>query len=233
MMHDTTPKQTRKWLALTLITGCIACCAVPIITALGLSGAIAAMGAELAGSDLWLCVALLVMLGTGSLIYILRRRSKTKRNDTSLCATTCNVDQSCCNSTNKSLIGNQSDRCSLSIDQLNQRAKDFQILFTKFVRAERQVDTVKWYFQKGMEVENESHRLAALENTCCSSLHFNVTIDTQSVVWTIKDVQSRGELLELFYQLPTRIQTEDGIRELHCSFYGPRSESALGTKRTY
>lgn len=215
MTYDGMPKQTRKWLALTLITGCIACCALPIIAAVGLSGVIAAMGTALAGSDLWLCAAVLVTLGIGALIYILRRRAKAKRSNASSCDTSCNVDQSCCA---ESLIKKHDGHCSLSKNQLNQRTKDFQTLFTKFVRAERQADTVKWYFQKSIEIERESHRLAALETACCSSLQFNVAIDTQYIVWTIKATESGDSLLEFFYQLPTRIQTEDGIRELQRLF---------------
>lgn len=222
MIYATESKPNRKWLVFTLIAGCAACCALPIFSVLGFSGVVASVAAAFAGSEVWFCVGITLTLGIATLIYLIRRRTKTLNSSRS-CSTTCDLDQSCCNSASNLPIEKSVDQCSLSTEQLGERTKDFRKLFASFVRVERHNDTVNWYFNKGVDVEHESRRLAELEAACCSSLRFDIGIDDQYIIWAITGNELTHGLIDLFYQLPTRIQTDDGIREFERLISASRS----------
>jgi hypothetical protein len=209
MTSDMGARPGVKWTAFALIGGCAVCCAVPIFAAVGLTGAVASFWAVLAYAEEWSLYAIAGIAVTGALIYLSQRRRESTGGGRAKCETSCSVDQSCCRSSANRTGGKVAATCSLPLDQLSERGKQFQALFANaFVRSERIGESVVWYLRKLPEIEMESRRLAALETTCCSALRFDVSVDEQHVVWRITGPTSARALLDLFGQLPMLVLTD-------------------------
>jgi len=200
-MAEHNPSRTRSVIALaTLVIGCIACCADPLLGAPGLAAASTAALAWTGGNWPMLAVIGGVALGAA---YLWMRRSRVHATPASSCNSMCAVDRSCCGPAAGGDGG--ATVCLLSADELNDRVQAFQALFAiASVRSERSADGVTWRLQNVPGVETESRRLAGLESHCCSGLGFDICIEHGEVVWRISPTTERARgLLDFFYRLPT------------------------------
>jgi hypothetical protein len=190
----------RNVLALAaLVPGCIACCAIPMLAALGVG---AAWTAALVWTEAtWLilgAVGGVALLGTFTGLRRSRGRpTRVASNRHSVCA----IDRSCCGVAGE--VGGGSTACSLSNGELSDRVQAFQDLLARApARTRRAGNAVIWRLQNLPGVEVESRRLAAPESHCCSGLKFDIDIEQREVIWRISLVHDYArDLLDFFYRL--------------------------------
>jgi hypothetical protein len=108
--------------------------------------------------------------------------------------------------------------CRLPVIDRAQRTADFRALFDDMlVESARVRDGVRWTLRALGSTEAESHRLAELEARCCDGIRFDVVREGDHVVWRISGPPSAGAVLDVFYALPTLVQSEERANELWSS----------------
>ena len=195
-----------------LVLGCIACCAVPVLAAVGAGAAWTAAFAWTEATS-----AIFGAVGGAALLAAFMRVRRPRGRTTlaaSKCDSMCAVDRSCCGPA-AGEGGGASTACSLSTGELSERVQAFQDLLARApVRTGRTVNAVIWRLQNLPGVEAESRRLAGLESQCCSSLRFDIDIEHGEVVWRISPMRDHaGDLLDFFCRMPA-LAAAKGVREV-------------------
>lgn len=98
-MREPAPTSSRSTLAVvSVLLGCAACCALPILATLGLAGAGAGFLAWLAGNAVIAGVGVAIVIFAAGVVWraVARRRAGKAES-----AASCRVDQSCCNPADK------------------------------------------------------------------------------------------------------------------------------------
>jgi hypothetical protein len=101
--------------------------------------------------------------------------------------------------------------CSLPPQDRPQRTRDFQALFTgSFVDRVRTPTGVVWTLLYSPATEQESRRLADLERRCCDGVTFDLRVGGEFVVWTIEAPIEAAPVLDVFFELPELMKSEEG-----------------------
>lgn len=167
--------------------GCAACCAAPLI---GLVGG-ATLGAALRPS----AEAVLVIVAAGAVGVVLYRRRTRDRAGT--------VD------------GRIGTVCSLPPADRQQRTQDFRALFDgTLLDRRRDAESVSWILSGNDRTDQESRRLAALEERCCDGIRIGITRGADRITWRITGPPSAARTLDAFYELPVLVRDEVRAREL-------------------
>jgi len=95
--------KAKSWFGLAALA-CAACCAVPIMAALGIGGAAGSLTAAFSGVNLETiaCLSILGAMIGGALYFVARQRSR--REQAASCETSCQTDASCCGGSAKNNV---------------------------------------------------------------------------------------------------------------------------------
>lgn len=118
--------------------------------------------------------------------------------------------------------------CRLPPADRAQRTADFRSLFSEgIVERQRSARGVTWTLRARPGVEDESRRLAALEERCCDGITFAIRRDGDVVIWQITGPDAAAATLDVLFDFPSRIVTDDGAdavwRTLDAAACGPSS----------
>lgn len=101
--------------------------------------------------------------------------------------------------------------CRLPPSDRAQRTADFRALFSEgIVERQRSTRGVTWTLRVRPGIEEESRRLAALEERCCDGITFAIRRDGDLVHWDIAGPDAASATLDVLFELPTRIMSDDG-----------------------
>lgn len=101
--------------------------------------------------------------------------------------------------------------CRLPPADRAQRTADFRALFAEgIVERQRSSRGVTWMIRARPGIEEESRRLAALEERCCDGITFGIRRDGDVVRWDIAGPGAAAATLDVLFDLPTRIMSDDG-----------------------
>jgi hypothetical protein len=92
---------------------------------------------------------------------------------------------------------------------------DFRALFDgTLLDRRRDANGVSWILSATDRIEQESHRLAALEERCCDGIRIAIARDADRVTWRINGPPSAARTLDAFYELPVLVGNDGRAREL-------------------
>lgn len=101
--------------------------------------------------------------------------------------------------------------CRLPPADRAQRTADFQALFSRgFVGRERSASGVQWTLRAVPGVDEESRRLAALEERCCDGIRFRIRSEGDVVHWDIDGPHAAAATLEVLFDLPIKVMSDEG-----------------------
>lgn len=171
------------------IGACAACCAVPLIAAVGgagLASAVAAVAEPAAG----------VLLGTslvvGGVMVVRQRRSAASCEATGACS----VDGGCGCGPALDEKTARAEGCTLDASAMPDRKRSFRDLFARgLLRRERDANRSTWTFAWSPELERDARALAAAESGCCSFFEFDLTRSGDELRWTTRVPPGREQAL--------------------------------------
>jgi hypothetical protein len=101
--------------------------------------------------------------------------------------------------------------CRLPPADRAQRTADFRALFSEgIVDRQRSSRGVMWALPARPGVEDESRRLAALEERCCDGITFEIRRDDDVVRWEIAGPEAAAATLDVLFDLPITITSDEG-----------------------
>jgi hypothetical protein len=109
--------------------------------------------------------------------------------------------------------------CRLPPSDRAGRTADFRRLFAaSSVDRTRVPGVVTWQLRATDETEQESRRLAALEERCCDGVRFEIERDRDYVIWKISGPTSAQPTLDALYALPVLIVDDERVNEVWEAF---------------
>jgi hypothetical protein len=171
------------------IGACAACCAVPLIAAVGgagLASAVAAVAEPAAG------VLLATSLVVGGVMVVRQRQSAAS------CETTgaCSVDGGCGCGPALDQKSAREAGCTLDASAMPDRERSFRALFARgLLRREGDANRSTWAFAWSPELERDARALAAAESGCCSFFDFDLRRNGDELHWTTKVPAGREQML--------------------------------------
>jgi hypothetical protein len=101
--------------------------------------------------------------------------------------------------------------CRLPPADRAQRTADFRALFSGgIVERQRASQGVQWTLRAAPGVEEESRRLAALEERCCDGITFGIRRDGDLLHWDIAGPQATAATLDVLFDLPAKVMSDEG-----------------------
>lgn len=102
--------------------------------------------------------------------------------------------------------------CRLPPADRAQRTADFRALFSGgLLGREQSSGRVRWTLHARPGVEEESRRLAALEERCCDGIHFEIRREGDEVRWDISGPSAAAAAtLDVLFELPVKVMSDDG-----------------------
>ena len=101
--------------------------------------------------------------------------------------------------------------CRLPSGDRAQRTADFRALFSAgIVERQRSLGGVRWTLRAQPGVEDESRRLAALEERCCDGITFEIRGDGDVVYWDITGPKAAAATLDVLFHLPMSVMSDEG-----------------------
>jgi hypothetical protein len=213
-------KRRLGWSGLAAVVGCGACCvAIPLLSAVGLGGAAAALagwfgpGTELLAGSAAGAVAFGVLM-------VLERRSK------SVCSWPGAADAS----------------VACTADLRNEKAvqkhlDDYRAVFGGLVHSERIPNGFRWTFRAEEGLEARLRELAQREHACCGFFGFELSSDRDRTTWTVTADERAQSVVDEFFRLPERLRSGHDLEELKneaeaagLTFTGAKSQPATVTR---
>jgi hypothetical protein len=116
--------------------------------------------------------------------------------------------------------------CRLPPADRAQRTADFRALFSRgIVERQRTASGVRWTLRAERGVEDESRRLAALEERCCDGITFGIRRDGDVVHWDIDGPNAAAATIDVLFELPVNVMSNEGAdavwRALDAASCGP------------
>jgi hypothetical protein len=120
--------------------------------------------------------------------------------------------------------------CRLPPAERAQRTADFRALFSGgLVERQRASQSVRWTLRAAPGVEEESRRLAALEERCCDGITFEIRRDGDLLHWDIAGPKTAGATLDVLFDLPVKVMSHEGAdaiwRALDAAGCGPSASA--------
>jgi hypothetical protein len=120
--------------------------------------------------------------------------------------------------------------CRLPPADRAQRTADFRALFSGgIVERQRANRGVRWTLRAAPGVEEESRRLAALEERCCDGITFQIRRDGDLLHWDIAGRQAAAATLDALFDLPVKVMSNEGAdavwRALDAAGCGPSASA--------
>ena len=78
------------------------------------------------------------------------------------------------------------------------------------VERQRSSRGVRWTLRARPGVDDESRRLAALEERCCDGIAFGIRQEGDVVHWDITGPEAAAATLDALFDLPLKIMSNDG-----------------------
>ena len=184
-----------RWPLLLSGLGCVACCGVPLLAALGIGAGVTTLAAILEPLAGLLVGAAVV----GAMVTAVRRRAELAAGDGGACA----VDGSCgCQAAWPGPMETAEPGCTLEPDRMSQRLEDFRSLLRRELISRQPLeDGFVWTFRWSPATEIEVRTLAALEQSCCSFFDFSLTRDDDRLIWRASWPGSGRVLGAMLYRL--------------------------------
>jgi hypothetical protein len=105
--------------------------------------------------------------------------------------------------------------CRLPPADRAQRTADFRALFSDgIVERQRLSGGVRWTLRAASRAEEESHRLAALEERCCDGITFEIRRDGGLLHWNIAGPEAAAATLDVLFDLPVKVMSNEGADEV-------------------
>jgi hypothetical protein len=101
--------------------------------------------------------------------------------------------------------------CRLPPADRAQRTADFRALFSGgIVERQRASQGVRWTLRAAAGLEEESRRLAALEERCCDGITFEIRRDGDLLHWDIAGPTAAAATLDVLFDLPVKVMSNEG-----------------------
>lgn len=213
-MNTSSPLVSKKSLALSALAAvgaCAACCAVPVLVAVGVGGALTSAFAAFMrpGIDLALA-AVAVLTVAGFTAFRARARRVTA------CATACEVGGGCgCGRTSGgTILSTPSPRpdepivCTADINDkptVQGQLDGYRAAFRDLLRTETFEGGVRWVFAAHPGLANDLKQLAQKEHQCCAFFMFDLRIVGDTIIWETRANADAVEVLVEFARLPERL----------------------------
>jgi hypothetical protein len=207
-------KRGLRWAAVAALAGCVACCAAPLLLALGVGGAaVTAISSVIRpGAEL--------VVGGGAFAAVLAfgalRRFATKPRS---CATSCEATQSCCgplrssSDVYRSPVAAPDEPLACTADLREKTAiqahmDDYRSAFTHLIAKERIPGGFRWTFAAEPGLREQLRTLAERENVCCRFFSFDITSRDGQLVWETRADDRAAPLVDEYFNLPERLREE-------------------------
>jgi hypothetical protein len=193
-----------------IFAACAACCLIPVIPAAAAAGLGTTVVAVVLQPPVEAVVAL-GLAGAGALLLMgIRRKKRLKEGQA------------------PGMGGTVADQivCRLPPADRAQRTADFRALFSGgLVGRERSSLGVRWMLRAQPGAEEESRRLAALEERCCDGICFSIRREGDEVHWDISGPKAAAATLDVLFDLPVKVMSDEGAdavwRALDAAGCGP------------
>jgi hypothetical protein len=177
-----------------IFAACAACCLIPVIPVVAAAGLGTTVVALMLQPPVEAVVAL-GLAGAGALVLMRVRRKKRLKEGQIRGG------------------GTMSEQivCRLRPADRAQRTADFRALFSGWlVGRERSSLGVRWMLRAQPGAEEESRRLAALEERCCDGIRFDIRRQGDEVHWDISGPRAAAATLDVLFELPVKVMNDDG-----------------------
>lgn len=208
-------KRPLRWAGALLLGGCVACCAAPLLIAVGAGGAVSAF---LANANPWLE---LLAGGTAAAVVVgmVGMRKSPPRS------AGCDCDASAPASPQLFASGkaavDEPIVCTADLrDQATVQGQldGYRAAFESLHETERFPGGFRWIFAHTPELAAQLAALARSEHQCCAFFEFDVRVDGDRIVWQTTAAESAHDVLEEFSRLPERLKAEQDISALKRPF---------------
>jgi hypothetical protein len=191
-----------------LLVACAACCVLPLGMAAGI-GTGTALAAFVVHPPVEAILAVGFAAG-GVLLFAIMRRERLKVTRAAV----------------GGLTVTERIVCRLPPADRAQRTADFRALFSGgLVERQRTSESVRWTLRTAPGVEEESRRLAALEERCCDGITFEIRRDGDLLHWDIAGPTAAAATLDVLFDLPLKVMSNEGAdaiwRALDAAGCGP------------
>jgi len=206
------PLITKKGLGfagIAVLGACAACCALPLLTVVGVGGGTlsAFAGYIRPGAEL------IVMGAVGiALLAIVAFRARARR--AAACDIACKVDCGCGPVDKVTTLFSASSRAGAPIvctadlhDKPTVQAQldGYRTAFEQLLRVEQFECGVRWVFTNRPGLGNHLRILAQNEHRCCSFFKFDLRETGDTIVWETSADQGAARVLEEYARLPERL----------------------------
>jgi hypothetical protein len=194
---ERTLKRRLGWSGLAAVVGCGACCgAIPLLSAVGLSGAAAALAGWLGPGSELLAGSAAGVLAFGAMMV---RESKSK----SSCSWPAGADTP----------------IACTADLRNEKAvqehiDDYRSVFSRLAHSERMPNGFRWTFRAEEGLEARLRELAQREHECCRFFSFELSSDRDRITWTVTADERAQSVVDEFFRLPERLRSGHDLKAL-------------------
>jgi hypothetical protein len=209
-------KRPFRWAGMFVLGGCVACCAAPLMVALGIGeGALSALISEVSP---W--VELIAGGAAAAMVLgIVGIRGGQNQAPRCGCSAPTRGDPKLYRSGTSA--PDEPIVCTADLrDQPTVRAQldGYRAAFERLIATEHFPGGFRWTFQRTPELEGQLPQLAQSEHQCCRFFEFDVAVDGDRIVWQTTAAESARDVLEEFSKLPERLKAEHDVRALKRPF---------------
>lgn len=197
------------WAALATVSACAACCAVPLLAAAGVGGALLTSLAAFVRPGVDVVVAAAVGI-TVLVVASWRKRSQAKQ-----AVRDCANDTGCgCTAPRvlfRSPVPNADEPIVCTADReggptLKGQLDGYRDAFRHWLRTERFEHGYRWIFRAAPDLEARLERLMRDESRCCSFLELRLELRGDELAWTAQGTASAASVIADMANLPDRLR---------------------------
>lgn len=211
-------KRSSRRAAMFLIGGCMACCAAPLLAALGVGGG--ALSALFSDVSPWLEV-LAGGAAAAAVVGVIGVRGGQQDGPGCGCGPSTSKESELYVSGKPA--PDEPIVCTADLrDQPTVQAQldGYRAAFDQLLETEHFSGGFRWVFQWTPELESQLARLAQSEHQCCRFFEFDLRVEGDRIVWQTTAAESARNVLAEFSKLPQRLKTDADVPQLKRPFVG-------------